>query len=156
MFNTLAGKFGGFAGGSVEPGTILVGGVQHSLRSSNYSLTVNPAHTNPPDQGPADIITFTNLSEPFVAKIYVVGGGGQGGGGGRYDTGPSGGPVANANPSFFSAPTISTLTARGGKGGAGGTGSPPGSGSPGGGGGAGQGGPVTNPPGPGALVSLTT
>jgi len=142
MFNTLAGKFGGFAGGSVEPGTILVGGVQHSLRSSNYSLLSSN-----------NIITLTNLGEPFVAKIYVVGGGGRGGDGGRYDQGPNGGPVASAIPSYFSAPTISTLTANGGAGGASGSGSPPGSGGGGSSGGPGTGGAVTNP-GAGAVVSL--
>ena len=142
MFNTLAGKFGGFAGGSVEPGTMLVGGVQHSLRSSNYSLLSSN-----------NIITLTNLGELFVAKIYVVGGGGRGGDGGRYDQGPNGGPVDSAIPSYFSAPTISTLTANGGAGGASGSGSPPGSGGGGSGGGPGTGGAGTHA-GPGALGSL--
>ena len=142
MFNTLAGKFGGFAGGSVEPGTLLIGGVQHSLRTSRYFLEASN-----------NVITLTNQGEPFVAKFYIIGSGATGGQGGRYNQGPNPGSAPSTFPSYLSAPTISTITASAGTGGVGGPGSPPGSGGGGGGGGSGGGGSVTNP-GPGALVGL--
>ena len=142
MFNTLAGKFGGFAGGGIQPGTILVGGVQYNLRDSPFAF--QGSFVGWPSPAPGGLSTFTSVGEPFVAKFYVIGAGGGGGRGGNGFPGSDipGSAGDTGTPSYVSSPSMSTLTATAGTGGAGGKGNNGGTGS-GTGGGAGSGGPAT-------------
>ena len=140
MFNTLAGKFGGFGGGgdtsrriniTMAPPAVATPTIIDFDTVSLYRFTANTAGSNDaPGQW-----TFSVLGADLATTLEAVGGGGQGGGGAQ--TGGSGQSGAAGTTSTITGPGSLSISAGGGGGGNGG--GPGGSGGTGAGGTAGGG-----------------
>ena len=130
--NTIVGKFGGFAGRGVAPGTLTItaptplGGTSEVDISGTFydfaRVLASPTTS-----------TFITYGEPFQATVYLVGGGARGTDGQPYQgSSPSPAPAYAPNTTI-SSPVLSTITAGGGRGGyGGGNADESGSGDPGG------------------------